>query len=512
VIRRERVEKSVAQAMRARSHETLDAARMRTYAEKPENHFGLKTILDFFPALRPGGLLDSLREERKRDGRRLLLSLLEVHGPSARDAALERLSVAASLPAGETDWYFLRNLLYVLRKVPRTTEAPSEAEIDFLFRLSEPSLPPPLVKESLANLGQTRHERAGQILVARLSQLELNVAKAGAIVPVDLLQLLDKTCAALARQATPATLRAIVDHGLKGSGAASGAVARLGHLGGHDLSSQEELVDRLIRALRSALPVKVLGIVLASSASADAEARHLVRALSGTPAPAVQRVFEDVARKYPDKEFGREAKRALTFFEQPRKGPEGPSPASLAGDLEVFGLPTLLQTLEQTQATGLLTLRDGRGTEIGGVAFEEGKVRGAAFGALRGTDAVHQLLERPAAATFGFVRATSLRPEDVNFATPQPVMGLLLEGMRRYDELQRSVELIPDGVRLRPTGSKPTRMPQEDDPKLLSTIWTKVSQGATAEECEAAAATDAFRVRRLLVHWVEEGSLQVGPE
>ncbi len=512
VIRRERVEKSVAQAMRARSHETLDAARMRTYAEKPENHFGLKTILDFFPALRPGGLLDSLRDENKRDGRRLLLSLLEVHGPAARDAALETLSVAASLPAGETDWYFLRNLLYVLRKVPRTSEAPSETEIDFLFRLSEPSLPLPLVKEALTNLGQTRHERAEQILVTRLSQLESTVAKAGPVVPADLLQLLDKTCAALARQATPATLRAIADHGLKGSGAASGSVTRLGHLGGHDLSSQEELVDRLLKALRSALPVKVLGIVLTSSASADAEARHLVKALSGTPAAVVQRLFEDVARKYPDKEFGREAKKALSFFEQPRKAPEGPGPASLAGDLEVFGLPTLLQTLEQTQATGLLALKDGRGTEIGGVAFEGGNVRGATFGTLRGTDAFHQLLERPAAATFGFARAVSLRPEDVNLATPQPVMGLLLEGMRRYDELQRSAALIPDGARLRPTGSKPTRLPQEDDPKLLSAVWTKASQGATAAECEAVVATDAFRVRRLLVHWVEEGSLQVVSE
>lgn len=510
VIRRERVEKSVALAMRARSHETLDAARMRTYAEKPENHFGLKTILDFFPVLRPSGLLDSLREERKRDGRRLLLSLLEVHGPSARDAALEKLSVAASAPAEETDWYFLRNLLYVLRKVPRTTEAPSEAEIDFLFRLSEPSLPLPLVKEALANLGQTRHEKAEQILVARLSQLESSATKAGAVVPADLLQLLDKTCSALARKGAPATLRAIVDHGLKGSGATSGSVARLGHLIGHDLSSQEELVDRLLKALRNALPVKVLGIVLASSS--DAEARHLVKALSGTPAPAVQRLFEDIARKYPDKEFGREAKKALAFFEQPRKASEGPGPASLAGDLEVFGLPTLLQTLEQTQATGLLILKDGRGTEIGVVAFEGGKVRGAAFGTLRGTDAVHQLLERPSAATFGFARAVSLRPEDVNFAAPQPVMGLLLEGMRRYDELQRSAALIPDGARLRSTGSKPTRLPQEEDPKLLSAVWTKASQGATAAECEAVAATDAFRVRRLLVHWVEEGSLQVVSE
>ena len=513
VIRRERVEKSVAQAMRARSHETLDAARMRTYAEKPENHFGLKTILDFFPALRPGGLLDSLREERKRDGRRLLLSLLEVHGPSARDAALEKLSVAASLPAGETDWYFLRNLLYVLRKVPRTSEAPSETEIDFLFRLSEPSLPPPLVKEALANLGQTRHERAEQILVARLSQLESTVAKAGAVVPADLLQLLDKTCAALARQATPATLRAIADHGLKGSGAASGSVARLGHLGGHDLSSQEELVDRLLKALRSALPVKVLGIVLASSASADAEARHLVKALSGTPAPAVQRLFEDVARKYPDKEFGREAKKALAFFEQPRKGSRRPRASQPCGGprgLRPSDPPPDARADPGDRAS------DAQGRARNGNrrrCIRRGEGRGAPPSGRSGAPTpFHQLLERPAAATFGFARAASLRPEDVNLATPQPVMGLLLEGMRRYDELQRSAALIPDGARLRSTGSKPTRLPQEDDPKLLSAVWTKASQGATAAECEAVAATDAFRVRRLLVHWVEEGSLQVVSE
>ncbi|MBK6405314.1 MAG: hypothetical protein IPF66_09855 [Holophagales bacterium] len=139
-------------------------------------------------------------------------------------------------------------------------------------------------------------------------------------------------------------------------------------------------------------------------------------------------------------------------------------------------------------------------------------MRGAASGTLRGVDAFHQLLERPAAASFAFARASSLRPEDANLLTPQPVMGLLLEGMRRYDELQRSAALIPDGARLRPTGSKPTRLPQEDDPKLLSAVWARVSQGATASECEGVFATDAFRVRRLLVHWVEEGSLQVVPE
>jgi len=509
IIRKERVEKPVAQAIRARAHETIDPARLRAFAEKPENHFGLRTVLEFFPALRPDGLLESLREEKRRDARRNLLALLEVHGPTARDVALEKLFAAGGASAAESDWFFLRNLLYVLRKVPRTSGAASEAEVDLLFRLSDPSQPAPLVKEALANLGQARTEKSEQVLVARLAQLETAAAKAGTTAPAELLQLLDRTCAALARHATPTAFRALVDHGLKGSGSPGGSVARLVHLSGHDLSAQEQLVDRLLKALRGALPVRFLGVVV--SPSADADAKRIVKALSGTPAPSVRRTLEEIARKYPDREFGREAEKALAALDQARR-PAETGAASLAGDLEVFGLPTLLQTLEQTQATGVLSLKDRQGAEIGAIAIEAGAIRGASTGRLRGADAFYQVLERPAAATFAFGRSAALRPEEVSFPSPQPVMGRLLEGMRRYDELQRASALVPDGARFRTSSVRPTRLPQEEDPKLPGTVWAKALQGATAIECEAAAEADAFRVKRLLVHWVEEGSLQVVPE
>ncbi|MFN7986975.1 MAG: DUF4388 domain-containing protein [Thermoanaerobaculia bacterium] len=506
IIRKQRVEKPVADAIRARAHESLDSARLRALAEKPENHLGLTTVLAFFPALGPGGLLESLRAEKRRDGRRTLLALLEVHGPSARDAALGKLAAVAATPDAESDWYFLRNLLYVLRKVPRSAGPATEAEVEHLVRYSEPNRPTPLVKEALALLGLTGTEKAGHVLVARLAQLEAAAARAGAAAPADLLQLVDRACAALSRHGTPAALRALADHGLRPNGA-PGSTARLAHLSSHDLSAQAEVVDRLLKALRAALPVKILGVVVGSTD--DADARRLVKALSGTTSPDVRRTFEEVARKYPDRELGRDAAKALAALAEARRAPEPPAPATVAGDLELFGLPNLLHTLGRTLATGVLSLRDGRGTEVGTVSLDVGTIRGATTGRLRGLDALYQILERPAASRFAFIRSEALRPADVHLPSPQPVAGTLLEGMRRYDELQRASALVPDGARFRATSVRPTRLPQEQDPALPGTVWGRALSGATAAGCEAAADADSFRVRRLLVHWVEEGALLV---
>lgn len=510
IIRKERVEKPVAQAIRDRAHEAIDAAKVRALAEKTENHASLRSVLGFFPALRPEGLLDALREERKRDARRHYLALLEVHGEPARTAARERIASELSDSAAGSDWYFLRNLLYVLRRVPRPEGAPLEAEIDHLFRLSEPDRPAPLVKEALSNLAQTRHERAEQVLLARLSQLESALAKAGPGGSPELAQLLDRACAALARQGTPAALRAIVEHGLAGSGAPGSAVGRLAHLAGHDLSPHEDLVDRLVKALRAALPVRILGLVVA--AGPDGDARHLVQALSGTPHPAVRRLFEEIVRRFSDRELGARARAALEAPEPARRAAEAQGTASLEGDLGVFGLPTLLQTFEQTEATGILALKGRKGDVIGTIAFEKGLLRGAARGDLRGATAFFQLLERPTAALFQFSRVPALAAADATLSAPQPVMGLLLEGMRRYDELQRAAALVPDLARLRPTTVRPTRPPQEDDAALLGALWAKAVQGATASECEEGSAVDCYRVRRALVHWLEEGSLSLAPE
>jgi hypothetical protein len=83
-----------------------------------------------------------------------------------------------------------------------------------------------------------------------------------------------------------------------------------------------------------------------------------------------------------------------------------------------------------------------------------------------------------------------------------------MESMRRYDELQRLRLLIPDGTRLRATEVRPSPPPEERDGELIRELWTRVRSGATAADCEAGVEVDAFRVRTILAHWLEEGALQ----
>jgi hypothetical protein len=168
-------------------------------------------------------------------------------------------------------------------------------------------------------------------------------------------------------------------------------------------------------------------------------------------------------------------------------------------------LPGLLQTLAQSQLTGVLTLMNADKRAEATVILQAGKFREARHGALRGVDAMYQLFERPFPGTFAFVSRASV-DELAGGAPAEDVIGLLLEGVRRHDEFKRAAALASDSLSLKPTGVPGTPLPDED-PDFVRLVWRQVEKGATPLACEAAIATDGYRTRRLLAHWLEEGSL-----
>jgi len=87
------------------------------------------------------------------------------------------------------------------------------------------------------------------------------------------------------------------------------------------------------------------------------------------------------------------------------------------------------------------------------------------------------------------------------------MMSLLLEGMRRYDEFNRALALIPDDAQFKPTGKKPSDVKEDADPKMAKVVWGHAVRGAPPSVCEGEIATDSFRIRRLYEHWVTEGAL-----
>jgi hypothetical protein len=450
-------------------------------------------------------LVGELRVEEKRERRRLLLSLLEIHGPAARASCLGCLrKLAADGSTAAEDWHFKRNLLYLIRKTPRPADSPPDADLDAVVPFADPSLPPPLVKEAIAALAGIRHERAESALSSLVKGLEGMLAKKGEA-PFDeaeLQPLLDRAVAALARFGSPSSRRLVVEHGLKRKSGLGETGARLAELGSQNLSEDPELVDLLLKSARSEMPFKVFGLTLKKR---EDRLAPIVESLSGTPAPLVRKLFEEIVARHGDTPASKIAARALAAFDAPAEGEQ--APASLMGDLAIFELPALLQSLASTEVTGGLTLRDASGAVVGKFLLENGRIHSAETGVLHGDDACYQLFERPTGGTFSFVRQAALPPAR-DAEAPREVVSILLEGMRRYDDFQRFSALVPDDLVLAPTDRKPSTEPDEADGALQKAVWTKASAGVTPKAIESAVAADSYRIRKLLVRWVEEGSLK----
>jgi len=507
-----KVDAGTVELVRRRLGDTLDGEQLRKFTEKPELHAQLRKVLQFFTAFRPEGLLEELRREQKRDRRRLLLALLEVHGAPARAAAFEELNRVPSTAVDEQEWFLRRNLVYLLRRIPRSADAAFEEESDVVLRHAQLGLPLLLVKESVATLAQYKDERAEQGLTQMLFEIEamLGSPDEGPYSPKDLRALLDRVAATLGKLPAPRARRALIEHAGKKQPALGDTMARIAELAGQDMSEDTESVDQLLALLKANLPFKLLGMTLRQN---DQSLVRIVEALSGTPSAPVRRALEEVVSRFRGQDAGRAAQKALAGFDRPRPeaapaeaAPESPA-ASLQGDLEVFGLPALMQSLAESSASGALTLRGPKGGDVfASMTLREGKLTDIQRGHLKGEDAFYQLLERPLPGQFAFVKGT---PPEKRGATPREILPLTLEAMRRYDEFQEAAVLVPDGVFLERTSVPATPCPGEKDGSLLQALWERASQGATPLDCEAAVASDSYRIRRVLAHWVEQGALKI---
>jgi hypothetical protein len=509
------VEARGVEPLRAGGHERLDLERLRRLLEGEDRREVPRSLLRFYHVFDPAALLEKLHREAARPRRQLLLALLEAHGTEGRVAAFERLS---RRPEDQQDVFLLRNLVHLLRRIPsdRSPWMPGR-ELGRVVRFLVPENPPFLVREVLAYLAEKRHPVAEQALRQFVTTLEEALIsgspeEAGA----DRGQwqaYLDETCSALARHGTPGAWQTVVDHGLRTEPELGCPVARLASLGGQNLGGQPALVARLAAVARSALPRKALARATAAQAE---RLRHLVAALADTRTAEVQELLETLAARFPEEEFGRRAARTLvTAGMEGAVGFDVAAGATLSGDLRVFGLPTLLQNLADSRVTGVLRLLDGGGRSLVTMEFERGRLAGARYGSLHGAEVVYHLLERPVRATFVFVpRSTDA---DVG-ATPakgattaKDVTEVLLEGLRRHDELRRAAVIVPDDARLEPTARPPSAVSGEDIDLVIS-LWEKVVEGTTPLECERTLAADAYRIRRCLVEWVEDGALRLGSE
>jgi DNA-binding response OmpR family regulator len=135
------------------------------------------------------------------------------------------------------------------------------------------------------------------------------------------------------------------------------------------------------------------------------------------------------------------ARVAIELARQARAGlahKSSDSKTRFSGSLSEMSVVDLLQTIDVSRKSGVLTLISADGQE-GMISFDSGAVINAAVEDLVGEDAVYrQLLWRDGAFDLQF-RRVSLSERTVHRTT----QALLMEGMRRLDEWSRLSELLP---------------------------------------------------------------------
>ncbi len=501
IVDEQRIRPETLEAIRRRAQDALAVEQLREHAEKPEKHELLRRVLTFFPGYTARGLLAALYNEPRRDKRRLCLGLLEAHGLEAREASLDKLAEFAENPGADPHGYYMRNLVYLLRRIAPPGPQ-SDREVGLILGLTAWSQPMLIVREAVASLGSVKHDKAEELLIARLQEAEQMLAHGHAQGkdPADLQGALDWIVSALARRGTSDARRAVVDHAFERHPALGDTLARIEELQTQDLGDDRPLVDRLVRALRGELPSRVLGLVVGKNPKA---ATHLIRALSHTSTPEVRQLLEEIGQRYAGQPIGAEATKATTTLGAASRATKDEASTSLTGDVELFGLPNLLQSLADSHVTGVLTLSNRECETTGTLGFVDGLVVSGQVGPLSGEAAFYQLFEKPVPGNFVFRRRGAVPAS----GEPFEVMPAILESLRRYDELQVAQAVVPDDGTYRTTERKPVPLADETDLVLSRTVWLRASSGATPGQVEREIAVDAFRVRRLYAHWLEAGCL-----
>ncbi len=499
VVDEERIKPELVESIKLRGDEHIAVERLHEASQDSTLFPALRSVLEFFPAYSPTELLDRLQNEPRRDRRKLQLALLEVHGENARTQVLDLLTFFAGDMANDPHGYFQRNLVYLLRRIDRAGDR--DEELDLLVRCSELDIPPIVIREAIGALAKWTHPQSERALIERLAQLEMVMTgKLESILARGQVEaLLERTIGALSKLGTSGALQAIVTHGFSRQTPLGHTMARLTVLGTHDLGGNAGIVDRLVSALRKELPSRVLGFVVHKNTPFLVP---LIQALAGTRTPEVRAVLEEIVDRFPDRDFGDAAAKVLDGFGATPRNDGGP--AGLSGDVELFGLPNLLQSLSDSQLTGTLTMMDREGKPFARLDLEDRMIVGCTTGQLNGETAFWQLFERPTPGTFSFKRG---KPEPGE-GQPLEIMPAILEALRRHDEYNAARAIAPDDAALVAGDVQPTPCEDEVDTNFIRAVWVKASSGATPEKCEAAIASDGYRVRRLYAHWIETGALK----
>ena len=174
----------------------------------------------------------------------------------------------------------------------------------------------------------------------------------------------------------------------------------------------------------------------------------------------------------------------------------------LKGSLSELPLPDLVQMTALGGKTGLLTVCDASGALAGALVFRAGLLVGASCGHLSGASAFLAVLA-VSSGTFDFDPQGEVGEAADDEALP--LESLLIEGMRRLDELQQLRRELPSGANVTLIGGHPEGEAEAAlvarlglGPQNLGEVVAAVSGGGSLDERVALEAMERLVARGIV--------------
>jgi len=177
----------------------------------------------------------------------------------------------------------------------------------------------------------------------------------------------------------------------------------------------------------------------------------------------------------------------------------GQSGSKLGGRLDHFDLPTILQTVVESGAGGVLEVTDATGGSFGSIAIASRRVGPIVCGSLAGAEAFFEILvSPPERGSFGFSPVAQRQPATNSYE----LHPLLFEAARLQDEYRRFCAEVPERMWLR-TVEGTLEWSDAASHDVVESVWRSLGSrpdgwGPLAERLPFSRARVALAVRDML--------------
>lgn len=182
----------------------------------------------------------------------------------------------------------------------------------------------------------------------------------------------------------------------------------------------------------------------------------------------------------------------------------------LAGKLEYFDMPTVVQTLINANQTGMFTMLREEGEVFAEVLLRGGQVERARCGDLEGEEAFHEIFLHRDNGEFHFHGVVECDPDAISTRViAAPTVHLMMDAMRRADELAELQERLKGADKVYRALAKTLEWPEAATRASAERIFTALGErnGARLEDLRGEVGCSTHSLYRIAGQLLANGQI-----